>query len=89
MVRVEVDLNNGGKGEDGAGITYLTHGNLGAVEAAGIELVAGLEVLLADYDGFDDGSPAWLEVQATVERCGDSWIARWNWDSRRWVPRDV
>jgi hypothetical protein len=88
MDRVEVDLNYGGRGRDGRGLTVLARGNLRAVEDAGIELRDGMPLLLADQDGFDDGSPAWLEIPAVVERDGDRWVAVWHEDDRRWTPRN-
>jgi hypothetical protein len=44
-------------------------------------------VLLADEDGFPDGSPAWIEIPAEIVREDDGWSAVWHWEARRWVPR--
>lgn len=89
MQRVELDLNYGGRGDDGRGLTVLERGNLRAIEIAGVELRDGLALLLADEDGFEDGSPAWLEIPAVVARDGNRWVALWHEDDRLWVPRDT
>ena len=57
MRRLVVDLNWGGRTADGRGITYLARGERSNGELP-VDLAQGREVLLADYDGFADGSPA-------------------------------
>jgi hypothetical protein len=84
--RLIVDLNWGGRRDDGSGITMLVRGDRrnGALPR---DLAKGEAVLLVDEDGFDDGSPAWIEIPAEVVREDDGWSAVWNWDAARWVPR--
>jgi hypothetical protein len=52
------------------------------------DLKDGERILLVDHDGFEDGSPAWIEIAAVVGAEDDGWSAVWNWDDRTWVPRD-
>ncbi len=86
MRRLVVDLNWGGRTTDGRGITYLARGERDNGELPA-DFADGEEVLLADYDGFPDGSPAWIEIPAQILAEDDGWSAVWNWDDRRWVPR--
>jgi hypothetical protein len=84
---LDVDLNWGGRLDDGRGITMLVRGERrnGTVPE---DLKDGEAVLLADYDGFPDGSPAWIEIPAIVTEEDDGWSAVWDWDNRTWVPRE-
>jgi hypothetical protein len=82
-----VDLNWGGRLADGRGITMLSRGDRHNGNLPG-DLAEGDRVLLADEDGFPDGSPAWIEIPATVVAEDDGWSAVWNWNDRRWVPRN-
>ena len=84
--RVVVDLNWGGRFADGRGITYLARGERRNGELPA-DLAPGQEILLADYDGFPDGFPAWIEIPARVLAEDDGWSAIWNRDDRRWVTR--
>ena len=86
MRRLFVDLNWGGRLNDGRGITMLVRGERRNGDLAS-DFAEGDIVLLADEDGFADGSPAWLEIPAEIVREVDGWSAVWNWDARRWVPR--
>ena len=86
MRRLCVDLNWGGRLEDGRGITLLVDGDRRNGDLPD-DLAAGETVLLADHDGFPDGSPAWIEIPAEIVRDDDGWSATWSWDARRWVPR--
>jgi hypothetical protein len=81
-----VDLNDGGRLEDGRGITFLvrTDRRNGDIPE---DLEDGNGVLLADYDEFPDGSPAWIEIPARLVKEDDGWSAVWAWDARRWVRR--
>ena len=86
--RLEVDLNWGGRLDDGRGITMLVRGERqnGTVPE---DLKGGELVVLADHDGFPDGSPAWIEIPATVVKEDDGWSAVWDWDDRSWVARET
>jgi hypothetical protein len=84
--RLVLDLNWGGRMDDGRGLTMLVRGDRrnGSIPE---DLTEGEPVLLADEDLFPDGSPAWIEIPATVLAEDDGWSAVWNWDDRTWVPR--
>ncbi len=86
MRRLVLDLNWGGRLNDGRGITMLVRGERqnGTLPE---DLRDGEAVVLADEDGFPDGSPAWIEIPATVVAEDYGWSAVWNWDDRKWVPR--
>ena len=86
MHRLVVDLNFGGRLEDGRGITYLVRGDRrhGPLPDDARD---GEEVLLADYEAFDDGAPAWIEIRARLVQEDDDWSAVWDWDARRWRAR--
>ena len=86
MRRLLVDLNWGGRLDDGRGITMLVRGDRRNGDVP-TDIAEGEAVLLADQDGFPDGSPAWIEIPAEVVREHEGWSAVWNWDARRWVPR--
>jgi hypothetical protein len=84
--RLLVDLNWGGRLDDGRGITMLVRSDRRNGDLPR-DITDGEAVLLADEDEFSDGSPAWIEIPAEVVRQDDGWSAVWNWDARRWVPR--
>ena len=86
MRRLVVNLNWGGRTTGRRGITYLAQGERRNGELPA-DIAEGQEVLLADYDEFPDGSPAWIEIPAQILPENDGWSAVWNWDDRRWVPR--
>ena len=71
---------------DGRGVTHLALGERRNGELP-TDLVPGQEILLADYDDFPDGFPSWIEIPAQVIAEDDGWSAVWNWNDRRWVPR--
>ncbi len=77
-----VDLNWGGRLEDGRGITMLMRGERRNRDVPD-DLADGEAVLLADEDGLPDGSPAWIEIPAQVFAEDDGWSAVWNWNQRR------
>jgi hypothetical protein len=86
--RLDVDLNDGEVLEDGRGITRLIVRER-RNKTVPKDLYDGEPVLLADHDEFPDGSPAWIEIPATVIAVDSGWAAVWNWDDRAWVPREL
>jgi hypothetical protein len=84
--RLLVDVNCGGRLDDGRGITMLVRGDRHNGDLPN-DFAEGEAVLLADKDGLPDGSLAWLEIPAEIVREEDGWSAVWNWDACRWVPR--
>jgi hypothetical protein len=85
VLRLLVDLNFGGRLEDGRGITYLVRGDRRNGDLPDLE--DGQDVLLADHDAFPDGSPAWIEIPARVVAEDDGWSAVWRWDDAEHRPR--
>jgi hypothetical protein len=84
--RLLVDLNYGGRLDDGRGFTALVRGEHRNGDLPD-DPQDGKDVVLADYDAFPDGSPAWIETPARLVREDDGWSAVWHWEARRWVPR--
>jgi hypothetical protein len=85
--RFDVDLNDGGRLEDGRGITFLVRGDRRNGDTPD-DLQHGEQVVLVDHDSFPDGTPAWIEIPARLVQGDDGWSAVWSWEARRWVPRD-
>jgi hypothetical protein len=96
-LRVRADFNYGGRDDAGRGIVILAvkQGSkdslselyAGQLKALGVDIREGLELVLWDDDRLDDGTPAYLEVDAVVgydPRRG--WHATYEWDKARWVP---
>jgi hypothetical protein len=84
--RLLVDLDWGGRLDDGRGITMLVRGDRCNGDLPS-DLAEGDAVLLADQDAFPDGTPAWIEIPAEIDREDHGWSAIWSWDARQCVPR--
>lgn len=53
-----------------------------------LELTPGLELTLYDYDGFENGDPAWIVADAiVVDEPGIGLVARVQPEAFRWEPR--
>jgi hypothetical protein len=75
-LRVRADFNYGGRDDAGRGILILAAKQgakdsvselyAGQLKALGVDIRVGLELVLWDNDRLDDGTPAYLEVDAVV-----------------------
>lgn len=63
-------------------------GTLADLERQQLALTGGLPLILYDQDGFPDGGPAWIVVDAVVVPDADlGFIAQVDPETFRWVPR--
>ena len=82
---IYLDFN---KGVDDDVYSLNTLGSRDDLASAGIAASPGSHAVFYDWDGFDDGTPAWLLIDGTiVAHPVHGFVARVDSASIRWVPR--
>lgn len=79
-LRVVTDLNS----------TYLSSEALADVARLGIQLADGAVLTVSDYDGFENGDPAWIVVRGLVhfDAVRSAWQISYTMDDVSWEARD-
>src|SRR5687768_4155836 len=63
-------------------------GTVADLQRQRIELTDGLRLILYDYDGFDDGEPAWIAAEGVVvAHSTRGFVAEVDRGSFRWIRR--